>query len=326
MKVAKVNGARVALRIAFSRGEPEGTRWGGTRTVCLDCSGSAADWVPSFREAAAGAFDLHYRKLGALGKGHFSNVLLCVDRVNGEKFAVKVIKKDGQDVEKMRKFIRREVKVLSVTRHENLVRAVDFFSHKGRPHIVMEYVSGGSLRDAIDIIGSGGLGEAEAKRIFRGVLRGVSYLHAMRIVHRDIKPENILLGKRGTGCIKITDFGLSTFLGESDKIFSVVGTPSYVSPELCAGVPYGAATDLWSCGVMLYYMLSGRRAFGGETRSEVKKNILRGVVEFPEKSFRRVGQNARRLVGRLLDMDQTTRITAEQALTHPWMAYTADGG
>jgi serine/threonine protein kinase len=295
----------------------------GGSVVCLECAApdEFARWRRAFEQAAAAGFDAFYKRLGVIGRGHFSTVFLAVDRRTGEKFAVKVIKKDAKEAEKSRKFIRREVKVLSVTSHENLVGALDFFSHRGKPHIVLEYMPHGSLKDLI--VRKTRLEEGEARRIFRGILSGMAYLHAHKIVHRDMKPENVLLGGTPDAPVaKLTDFGLSTFLSDGHKIYSTVGTPSYVSPELCAGVPYGTPADMWSCGVVLFFMLSGDRPFEGDTRSEMKACILRGRVTFPEEGFRRVGQNARRLVLRLLDMDQATRITAGQALVHPWLAQT----
>lgn len=311
---------RVTLRLAAGRGTEATKGLDGARVVCVECAGEDewGRWRAAFEEAANARFDLHYKKLGAIGRGHFSSVYLAVDKKTGEKVAVKVIKKDVKDEAKCRKFIRREVKVMSITRHKNLIQALDFFSFKGKPHIVMEFLPGGSLKDMI--LRKKRLTESESKRLISGVLDALVYLHMNGIVHRDIKPENVLLdGGPEAPIAKVTDFGLSTFLGDGGLIHSIVGTPSYVSPELCAGVPYGTGVDMWSCGVMLYYMLSGERPFVGETRSQMKSVILAGKIDFPEQSFRMVGQNARRLILRMLDVDQRTRISAADALKHPWL-------
>lgn len=309
---------RILVKVAAGRGVHDGQMGtlGGNHVLVSPSGDSDHErWKAAFYEASSTSFTRYYKKLRKIGSGHFSDVYLAQDRSSREKVAVKIIKRDGTDKDKNRKFIRREVKVLSVTDHENLIKAIDFFSQNNKPHIVLEYLPCGTLKDLVEQHSR--LNENVSRVIFAGILRGVSYLHSMRIVHRDIKPENILMASPSVP--KITDFGLSTFLNsDEDKIHSVVGTPSYVSPELCAGVPYGTPADIWSCGVMLFFMLSGLRPFVGDTKEDVRQAILHGGVKFPEAAFRRVGMNAKKFILRMLDMNQTTRITADQALSHPW--------
>lgn len=311
---------RIVVTIQAGRGMQYGhrTRAGVGKDTILTLE--AADsiqfdrWVSALNEAAGTSFDMHYRKEQQLGKGHFANVYRCVDRATGEEFAVKVIHKEkSANAEQNRKFIRREVKVLSITDHENVIKAADFFSRNNKPHIVMEFIRGGTLRDMIR--DQGRICEADAQPILAGLLRGVAYLHSLRILHRDLKPDNILMSSPTHP--KITDFGLSTFLQPGvEHVKSVVGTPSYVSPEVCSGVPYGRPTDVWSCGIILYYMLAGVRPFIGETREETKQAILASNLMFPEKLFRGVSASAQHLISRLLDPEQQTRPTAADALQH----------
>lgn len=275
-------------------------------------------WVDALHRSAGAEFEKFYRRDRSIGKGHFSHVYLATDRGTGDKFAVKIIKRDKNDVERSRKFIRREVKVLSLTDHPNLVKAVDFFSSNGKPHIVLEYVPGGSLRDLIRKHKR--LSESEARRIMRGILRGIAYLHAASIVHRDIKPENILMA-RGIHP-KITDFGLATFRNEDRHIHSVVGTPSYVAPEVIRNVPYGPPADVWSCGIMLYFMLSGERPYNGSNREEIKRSVLQGDLKFPSQLFGSCSPEVKHLIVALLDQDQRSRVSADEALKHPWLART----
>lgn len=272
-------------------------------------------WADALRRSAGSEFERFYRKERSIGKGHFSQVYAASDRDTGDKFAVKVIKKDKNDMEKSKKFIRREVKVLSVTNHPNLVRAVDFFSSGGKPHIVLEYISGGSLRDLIRK--KKRLTEQEARPIVRGILQGIAYLHELNIVHRDIKPENVLMER--IDMPKITDFGLATFRNEDKHIHSVVGTPSYVAPEIIRNVPYGPPADVWSCGIMLYFMLAGERPFVGETREDIKRAVLAGDLHFPSQLFGVCSPEIKHLINLMLSYDQESRITAEQALLHPWL-------
>jgi calcium/calmodulin-dependent protein kinase I len=272
-------------------------------------------WSTAFATAAGTSFSMHYKRGRCIGRGHFSNVYLATDKFTDERFAVKVIKADHKRPDKTRKYVRREVKVLSITDHENLVSAYDFFSHAGKPHIILEYVPNGSLMELVSK--KGRLSENQARPIMAGILRGVAYLHSLGIVHRDIKPDNVLMASMTEP--KISDFGLSIFVsGDAPLVTSIVGTPLYVSPEACSGVPYGLPSDVWSCGVLLYYMLSGERPFRGDTRSELKRAIVQGSYDFPENTFRFVGRKAKHLIACLLTKNQTLRFTAEQARQHDW--------
>ena len=274
-------------------------------------------WHDAFMASAGASFERFYKREKFLGKGHFSAVYVASDRTTSDKFAVKIIKKDKNDLEKSKKFIRREVKVLSVTNHPNLVRAVDFFSSAGKPHIVMEYVAGGSLRELIKRKTT--LSEHEARAILRGLLQGVAYLHKSNIVHRDLKPENVLMERDDFP--KITDFGLATFLNGDDKhIHSVVGTPSYVAPEIMRNVPYGPPADVWALGIILYFMIVGERPYVGETRDEIKRSVLAGELRFPMDTLGPTKMHLRHLISQMLSHDQRTRITAADALQHPWLA------
>ncbi|PXF43448.1 putative myosin light chain kinase [Gracilariopsis chorda] len=284
-------------------------------TLRCDDEAMFARWVDALHRSAGTSFERFYKRERRIGKGHFSHVYQACDRSTGDKFAVKVINKDKNDIEKSKKFVRREVKVLSVTDHPNLVRAVDFFSSKGKPHIVMEYVEGGSLRELIRK--KKRLSEEEARPIVRGLLQAVAYLHSVNIVHRDIKPENVLMEREDFP--KLTDFGLATFVNEEKNIHSVVGTPSYVAPEVIRNVPYGPAADVWSCGVLLYFMLAGERPFTGDSREDIKRSILSGDLRFPSQLFGSCSPEIRHLINLMLNYEQRLRISAETALQHPWL-------
>lgn len=273
-------------------------------------------WVDALGRSAGTQFERFYKRERNIGKGHFSSVYMASDRNTGDKFAVKVIKKDKNDMEKSKKFIRREVKVLSVTDHPNLVKAVDFFSSGGKPHIVMEFVSGGSMRDLIRK--KKRLSEEDARPVLRGILEALAYLHELNIVHRDIKPENILMARPDLP--KITDFGLATFCNEDKHIHSVVGTPSYVAPEIIRNVPYGPPADIWSCGIVLYFMLSGERPFTGETREDIRRSVLAGDLRFPSQLFGTSTPEVKHLINLMLSFDQRSRISARDALLHPWLS------
>lgn len=284
-------------------------------TVVADPGPDFERWRAALSAAAGSSFEKYYKRERYLARGHFSSVYMASDRITGEKFAVKIIKKDKNDLEKAKKFVRREVKVLSVTRHPHLVRAVDFFSSNGKPHIVLEFVSGGSLRDLIR--DKKFLSQEEARPIMRGLLSGLAYLHKANIVHRDLKPENILMEKDNFP--KITDFGLATFRNEASSCHTVVGTPSYVSPEVMRNMPYGPPADVWATGIILYFMITGERPYLGADRNEIKKAVLEGHFNFPADVLGPDETQLRHLISSLLAHDQRSRISAADALNHPWL-------
>lgn len=287
-----------------------------TVTVTAESDEDFSRWLQALSATAGASFGKFYKRERYLAKGHFSSVYLASDRRTGERFAVKIIKKDKNDLQKARKFVRREVKVLSVTIHRNLVRAVDFFSVDGKPHLVLEYVDGGSLRDLIKKRTR--LDEDTTRLILRGLLEGVAYLHSKGIVHRDLKPDNVLMVTETHP--KIADFGLATFLSEELKqVHSVVGTPSYVAPEVIRGVPYGTPADCWAIGIILYYMIVGERPYQGESREDIKKSVLDGSMRFPNDVLGPDKGHLRHLITSLLTHDQRARMSAADALKHPWV-------
>lgn len=277
-------------------------------------------WVHALGRCAGAEFDRFYKKERCIGKGHFSQVYIATDRITNEKFAVKVIKRDKEDAERSRKFVRREVKILSITDHPNVMKAVDFFAVNGKPHLVLEYVRGGSLRDLIRKHKR--LSEAHARAIMRGILRGVAYLHAANIMHRDLKPENILMVRAHHP--KISDFGLATFRNDDKNTHSMVGTPSYVAPEVIRNLPYGPPADIWACGIMLFFMLTGQRPFVGDSKDGIKKAILKGDLHFPPEYFGKCSHETLHFINSLLNYEQHARLTAEEALRHPWITRGTD--
>ncbi|OSX69635.1 hypothetical protein BU14_1330s0004, partial [Porphyra umbilicalis] len=290
-------------------------------TVTAESPQDADRWMVALEKAATASFPTFYKKQKTIGRGHFSTVILAVDRQTSERVAVKIIKRDKSDVTKTRKYIRREVKVLSTTSHPNIIGAVDFFSHDGKPHLVMQYVPGGSLRDALRK--KGHFSEPDARLVLRGILRGLEYLHVNRIIHRDVKPENVLLATPTHPLI--TDFGLATFTSSRVPLLrTIVGTPAYVAPELLRGERYGPAVDVWAAGIVLYFLLAGERPFGGKSREDIRHAVLTGSLEFPDKVWGGISPGVKGLVVGMLQRDQNVRLTASQALRHPWMA--ADGG
>lgn len=193
-------------------------------------------------------------------------------------------------------------------------------------------MAGGTLGDVISNH-NGPLSEHVAKHIMRGILSGVEYLHANGIIHRDLKPDNCLLSssKAPYGLVKLSDFGLSNVMeggmhGRSERVeengilTSAVGSPGFVAPEIFES-KYGTAVDIWSCGVIAYMMLSGGvMPFAGNSASEIVTHARSGDIDFSSQGLQLVSVRAKEFVRALLNVDGRERLTAIQALAHPWLA------
>ena len=274
------------------------------------------DWYAKLKQASEKTIKDHYSFVRTIGEGHFGRVLLAKDRHTKEKFAVKVIKKNVTEVRSLT-LIQRELDILRVVNHTNVVRLHDLFDSNEKLYFVLEYMSGGPL---YDVLGSEEwFTEERAAYVVRDILNGLSYLHSQKIVHRDVKPENILTtSKSWPFTSKLADFGLSNFLG-GEGLASKVGTPYFCAREVVTNEKYGSKADLWSLGVVTYEMLSGKKPFNGENTRSVLLAIIEGRYDFPRAEWDHISPEARDFVSKLICVDVETRLSAEQALLHPWI-------
>eukprot|EP00871_Galdieria_phlegrea_P002514 jgi/Galph1/3263/GphlegSOOS_G1922.1 len=278
-------------------------------------------WVHAFKRSCFRVVEDFYSIGDVLGVGAFGTVRVAYDKESGEKVALKVIKKDNFK-DKDLDHLQREVEILKTMQHPNIVQTYDIFETKTRIYIVLEYMEGGELFNAI--ANAGHFSESDARDIIREILHGVGYLHRRGIVHRDLKPENILLKSTQWPLqIKIADFGLANFtVGEDGcprALTTTIGTLGYVAPEVFLKQSYGTAVDLWACGVILYIMLSGKMPFFGKNEMECFKRNVRGQFSFPTRYWKDISKDAKDLIRKLLEVDPNKRLTVEQALEHPWM-------
>ncbi len=198
------------------------------------------------------------------------------------------------------------------------------FETNKKIYMILELLTGGELFDRI--VAKGSYSEAEASDVIKSIASAIKYLHGIGIVHRDLKPENLIYANSSSSsALKITDFGLAKFRGSSkiDKMTTACGTPGYVAPEVLKNEPYGKAVDLWSLGVILYILLCGFPPFFHERSAELYKQIKRGEYDFPSPYWDDISNSAKDLVKHLLCVDPTTRYTADQVLSHPWVAGSA---
>ena len=207
-----------------------------------------------------------------------------------------------------------EVRSMKIVNHPYIVRLFELLKTNKKILLLMEYMDGGDLFDAIKCEKNSRMAEKKAKTYFQQIINAVQYLHTKNIIHRDLKPENILIDKKNN-CIKITDFGLSALIKRKDEILpDIAGTTDYLAPEIIKQIGYlGQSADVWSCGVILYNLVTGNKPFGGRG-SKMIHNIISGNVRYPSN----LSKSLINLLNKMLDPDPTTRITIEQIINHEW--------
>jgi len=253
-----------------------------------------------------------------LGKGAFSVVKLGINKKTGEKVAIKVIDKKAASTEQDAKRLQTEVEILKKVKHPNIVCLKDMFETNEKLCLIMELVTGGELFDKI--VEKGQYSEKDASVIVKKMLSAVEYLHSIGIAHRDLKPENLLLkGGNVDTEVMLSDFGLSKIVGVESMMETACGTPYYVAPEVLSATGYDKEVDLWSCGVITYLLLCGFPPFYGETLQEVFEQIMKAEYDFPDPYWTEITKEAKDLIRKLLVVDAEKRLTATQALQHPWV-------
>lgn len=248
-----------------------------------------------------------------LGRGATSVVCQCEHRASGHKWAVKIINKK---VEK--KIVSTEIGVLLKMDHPNIIRLKEIYETAAKIHLVLELVTGGELFDRI--VTCGYYSEKAAAKCVKEMLEAVKYLHDNEVVHRDLKPENLLYEDNSEDAkLKLADFGLSKIIDNEVHMQTVCGTPGYCSPEILKGRKYGTPVDMWSVGVVTYILLCGYEPFYADAETDMFRKILKCDYQFDSPWWDDVSQNAKDLIRRLLVADPKQRMTAAQALRHPWV-------
>eukprot|EP00920_Eleutheroschizon_duboscqi_P025788 GHVT01063648.1.p1 GENE.GHVT01063648.1~~GHVT01063648.1.p1 ORF type:complete len:542 (-),score=153.82 GHVT01063648.1:368-1993(-) len=258
-----------------------------------------------------------YQRVKKLGSGAYGEVLLCRDKKTHVERAVKIISKSSV-AQSTADTLLDEVAVLKKLDHPNTMKLYEFFEDKRNYYLVTELYTGGELFD--EIIARQKFTEVDAALIMKQVLSGVTYLHRYNIVHRDLKPENLLLESRGenNALIKIVDFGLSARFDKQGKMKERLGTAYYIAPEVLRK-KYDEKCDVWSCGVIMYILLCGYPPFGGSTDQEILKRVEKGKYEFDPPDWNCVSEDAKDLLRKMLTYDPSKRVSAEEALNHPWI-------
>ncbi|XP_061420931.1 calcium/calmodulin-dependent protein kinase type II delta chain isoform X25 [Lethenteron reissneri] len=263
-------------------------------------------------------FTDEYQLYEELGKGAFSVVRRCVKVSTGQEFAAKIIntkKLSARDHQKL----EREARICRLLKHSNIVRLHESIAEEGFHYLVFDLVTGGELFE--DIVAREYYSEADASHCIQQILESVHHCHQHGIVHRDLKPENLLLASKMKGAaVKLADFGLAIEVqGDQQAWFGFAGTPGYLSPEVLRKDPYGKPVDMWACGVILYILLVGYPPFWDEDQHKLYQQIKAGAYDFPSPEWDTVTAEAKNLINQMLTINPAKRITAAEALKHPWI-------
>lgn len=251
-----------------------------------------------------GSFINNYKVVKEIGEGNFGKVKLCVDKLSGEKYAIKILNKKKLSP-LMREKIFKEIEILTKLNHINIVYVYQVLEDELNYYIVMEYCEKGELFNYI--VKKEKLDEIEASVFFYQLINGIDYLHQQGIAHRDIKPENLLLG--GDNVLKIIDFGLSHEYNDNILLKTKCGSPSYAAPEILKGELYdGFKCDVWSSGVTLFAMICGFLPFDGENNKILFKNIIKCKLEVP--TF--LSECCQKLLKDILKADPNDRLSIDQ--------------
>ncbi|XP_073985860.1 calcium/calmodulin-dependent protein kinase II isoform X18 [Rhodnius prolixus] len=268
--------------------------------------------------AACTRFSDNYDLKEELGKGAFSVVRRCVQKCTGLEFAAKIIntkKLSARDFQKL----EREARICRKLQHPNIVRLHDSIQEENFHYLVFDLVTGGELFE--DIVAREFYSEADASHCIQQILESVNHCHQNGVVHRDLKPENLLLASKAKGAaVKLADFGLAIEVqGEQQAWFGFAGTPGYLSPEVLKKEPYGKPVDIWACGVILYILLVGYPPFWDEDQHRLYGQIKAGAYDYPSPEWDTVTPEAKNLINQMLTVNPSKRITASDALKHPWI-------
>ncbi|CAN1283643.1 CBL-interacting serine/threonine-protein kinase 20 [Linum perenne] len=250
-----------------------------------------------------------------LGKGNFAKVYHARNIQTGQNVAIKVIDKSKIPAGMTSDQIKREISVMRLVRHPNVVHLFEVMASRSKIYFIMELARGGELFNKV--VAKGRLREETARKYFQQLIAAVEFCHSRGVYHRDLKPENLLLDEQGN--LKVSDFGLSAIRDSTTRtdglLHTTCGTPAYVAPEVVMRKGYdGAKTDIWSCGVVLFVLLAGYLPFHDPNLMELYRKIARGKFKCPDW----FNPEAKKLVVKILDPSPARRITIASIMSNSW--------
>ncbi|CAL8102048.1 unnamed protein product [Calicophoron daubneyi] len=253
-----------------------------------------------------------YRLLRTIGKGNFAKVKLAIHMATGAEVAIKIINKTVMDSTLLKR-LKREITIMKVTNHPNIVRLLEIIENEDVLCLVMEYASGGEIFDYL--VANGRMREKEARIKFRQLISAIQYCHSKRIVHRDLKAENILLDRNLN--VKVADFGLANTFTYDQRLTTFCGSPPYAAPELFLGIPYyGPGVDIWSLGVILFTLVLGHLPFDARDLRELRSKILGLHYTIPKGS---ISPECESLLRKMLVLDPKDRSSLKTLMQDKWI-------
>ena len=264
-------------------------------------------------------FNDYYEIKERLGKGIFGEVKLGINKKTGKKVAIKIINKLSLIREEDKQLIKSEIDIMKLCNHPNIVKLLDYFENSYNFYIVMEYINGGTLKEYLNKHYFN-LSEYQIANIIIQIANGLKYLHNYGIIHRDLKPANIMLMNTTDNIvIKIMDFGLSKIAGPKEGLFEGYGSLTYVAPEILKKEPYNKEIDIWSLGIILYYMFVGHFPFEGNKEEIIAKNIIFQDLVFEFEEWENRSKKVINLIEKSLEKKPYKRINIDDFLKHPWI-------
>ncbi|KAF9662658.1 hypothetical protein SADUNF_Sadunf18G0077100 [Salix dunnii] len=252
-----------------------------------------------------------YRLGRTIGEGTYAKVKMAVDSTNGRPVAIKIMDRKKVMQSDLKNQVQREIRTMKLLHHPSIVRIHEVIGTKTKIYLVMEYIPGGQLADKMSYAKK--LTESEARKIFHQLIDAVDYCHNRGVYHRDLKPENLLLD--GKGNLKVSDFGLCALHKTASMLTTTCGSPFYIAPELIARKSYeGAAADIWSCGVILFELLSGYLPFDERDLITLYKKISTADYTYPQWFT----ESQKKLISRILDPNPRKRITLPEIVEDEW--------
>ena len=276
-------------------------------------------WIEKLKQAIGYYSISTYYDIGeSIGKGKFGRVKLAIHKKTNKKVAVKILKKKKMDAEDFELY-KREVEILKICQHPNIIRLLDVFENSEYIYIVMEYLSGGPLLQYFKDR-KYKLKENRVRDIAHQISTALFYLKSFGIAHRDMKPDNIMMASDGDDSeIKLIDFGLSKIIGPKERSKDPFGTIPYAAPEIILRKPYSHSVDIWSLGVTVFFLITGFHPFDSHDQQELLKKIVRQEPDWDADEWKGVSKEAKDLVKKLLTKDKEKRIEIEDVLEHEWI-------
>ena len=261
-----------------------------------------------------------YKIIQQLGQGTYGTVYEAKNRITDIIRAMKFVKKHTKQTAEEEKEILNEENILKTMDHPNIVKIFEFYSNIEKYSIIMEHCKGGSLLK--EILTYGPFNEDYTAYVMYQLFSAINYYNGLNIIHRDLKPENVLIANKNKNNnypnIKICDFGISKIVEKQEVQNKVVGSIYYVAPEVL-NKNYNEKCDLWSCGVIMYFLLTKRVPFSGDNHVEVIEKIKKGEYDIKTPPLDKLSPNALDLLQKLLTVDVNKRINIQEALNHPWI-------